>query len=143
MKMVGVVAALIAAASASNAEARDIVAAAANAIVARDADTLKAMRFDAYGLDRKPLSVDDLLDRISQCRRLGHTDWELQPNPREIHFDCDESQEVQSPCEDNILIVALDRATSPHIFAQLRFKRLETSACALPQAPVPKSPHDS
>lgn len=142
MKMFGVAVALIAATNASNTEAGDIVAAAANAIVAQDADTLEAMRFDAYGLDRKPLSVSGLLDSISQCRRLGHIDRGRQPYPREIHFECDESQDDRGPCDSNILIVALDRATSPDVFAQLRFKRLETSACALPQAPVPRSSKD-
>jgi len=135
MKMVGVAIALIAAVSASNAEARDIVAAAAKAIVAQDADSLEAMRFDAYGLDRKPLSVDDLLNRIHRCRTIDRADQALLPYPREIHFECDESQDDRGPCDGNILIVAIDRATSPDVFAQLRFKRLETSACALPQVP--------
>lgn len=137
MNIVGVAVALIAAASASNAEARDIVADAANAIVAQDADTLEAMRFNAYGLDRKPLSVDSLLDRVTQCKLLDQMDRDLQPYPREIHFACDESQDDQGRCDSNILIVALGRATSPHVFARLRFKRFETSACALHQRPVP------
>lgn len=142
MKIVGVAVALVAAMSASSAEARDIVADAANAIVAQDADTLDAMRFDAYDLDKTPLSADSLLDRVSQCKLLGQMDLDLQPYPREIHFACDEIQDDQGPCDSNILIVALGRATSPHVFAQLRFKRLETSACALPQAPVSKNPND-
>ncbi|MEO9617232.1 MAG: hypothetical protein ABJF89_07150 [Parasphingorhabdus sp.] len=142
MKIVGVAVALVAAVSASSAEARDIVADAADAIAAQDADTLENMRFDAYDLDNTPLSVDNLLDRVSQCKFLDQMDPDLQPYPREIHFACEQSQDDQGPCESNILIVALDRATSPHVFAQLRFKRLETSACALPQAPVSKNPNN-
>lgn len=139
MNIVAASVALIAAASASNAEAKDIVAAAANAIIARDADSLKAMRFDAFDRNGKPLSVDGLLNRIDRCRRIDLSDQAVSPYPRKIHFECDESQDDRGPCDDTIMIVALDRATSPDVSAQLRFKRLETSACALPPVPRPMS----
>lgn len=95
------------------------------------------MRFTVFDLDRKPLSVHGLLNRIARCDRLDGRDRDREDYPKEIYFQCSDTPEKRGPCDDDILIVSLDRATSPDVFAQLRFKRLETAECALPKLPTP------
>ncbi|WP_298464829.1 hypothetical protein [uncultured Erythrobacter sp.] len=132
-----VVSALSVAACSAHAQPPDLVRAAADAIVAQDAAALEAMRFSAYDLDRKPLTVEGLLGRIAQCQRVERRGLGREAYPKEIHFQCSDTLEKRGACDDDVLIVALDRATSPDVFAQLRFKRLETAECALPKPPTP------
>ncbi|MCK0128439.1 hypothetical protein [Erythrobacter sp. F6033] len=119
--------------SSVSAQSGDLVRDASRAIMASDAAGLKAMRFRAYGLDRKAITVDDLLAITSACKRDAYA--RERASPRELHFECRALQGKRGKCDGPILIVSIDRATSPDVFAQLRFKRLETSECALPALP--------
>lgn len=123
--------------NAPNDGAHDIVATATNAIVAQDADTLNAMRFDAYGPDNAKLTVDGLLARINQCKLQKQVQRNAAARAREIHYLCDNVSDEQRECESNILTVLIDRATSPDVTAILRYKRRETEECALPPVPSP------
>lgn len=119
------------------AQGRDIVAEAATAIIERDAESLSAMRFTAYDLDRQPVSVQALLERTSECRALDERERGVEGRSHLIRFECGERLDSKGECESDILIMALDRATSPDVFAQMRFERLDTDECALPRLPAP------
>ncbi len=121
-------------ASVCAAEPVDIVDGAAKAIEQRDGDALKAMRFTAYDWERNPLSVDELIGIVSACRQIESAARNVS-GTRELHFECGEIQASRKRCDGPVLIVALDRATSPDIFAQLRFNRIATPECALPRLP--------
>ncbi|MBV7259939.1 hypothetical protein [Erythrobacter crassostreae] len=119
--------------SALAAQSSDLVRDAARAIMANDVAALKEMRFRAYGLDHKPIAVDALLAITSKCIR--DADARERASPRELHYECEALQDQRDKCDGPILIVSIDRATSPDVFAQLRFKRQETAECALPALP--------
>lgn len=113
----------------------DILETAEQAIEARNVKALESMRFTAYGTDRDALSAADLIARLSECTRANR---ETDPGPRariQISYNCAMGEKANARCESDTLLLSLDRASSPHVFAQLSYRRIVSQECTFPAPP--------
>ncbi|MEL6530164.1 MAG: hypothetical protein AAFQ27_09385 [Pseudomonadota bacterium] len=115
----------------------DIVADAARAIVAQDAEALASMRFRARGFDSEPVSIERFLARVEGCEKIAEHVRGTVSFAHQIHYECPNKPAPPARCATEIIVVAVDRASSPDVTAFLRHQRLETPDCRLPPVPVP------
>ncbi len=115
---------------------QDIVGEAATAIVAQNAEALKAMRFAARDFQSKPMAIAAFLDQIDGCELVAEHKRGVVSMAHQIHYICPNKPTPSIKCASDILVVAIDRASSPDVTAFLRYQRLDTPECELPAVPV-------
>ncbi len=114
----------------------DIVVTAASALERGDVSTLDDMRFRAYGLDNKPMPTAELAVLLSGCDALA-TDAST-TRPVRLRYRCESLNAPMGPCDSDVLIVDVNRATSPDVYGTLYFERSNRPECKLPMVPAPQ-----
>ncbi|MEL7199274.1 MAG: hypothetical protein AAGL10_13255 [Pseudomonadota bacterium] len=101
----GMIAAFALSVSASAHNPPDIVAEAAAAIVAHDAEALSSMRFRAFDFEFKPLSIKALLDEVQECSIIPQHERGSFSLAHEIHYECPDRSKPKIRCASETVIV--------------------------------------